>query len=156
MIGNLTKDAIRDLLKKEIVGHIGCNTGERIYVVPISYAFDGKDIYAHSYEGTKIKAMRMNTEVCFEVDDLKDMGNWQSVMAWGRYEEILHETERKEVFKLLMKRPLPVVSSITTHLGCCWPFEEIDEVIDGIFFRIHIHEMTGKYETTNESPIVAG
>ncbi len=122
MIGNLTEKQIDKLLQKEVVGRIGCHTNDMVYVVPISYAYDGKDIYARSDDGLKINVMRKNPDVCFEVDDLKDMGNWQSVIVWGKFEEISKEEERKTALKLLLSRQLPVVSSITTHLGKAWPF----------------------------------
>lgn len=32
--------------------------------------------------------MRENPQVWFEVDDIKTMTNWQSVIAWGRFKEI--------------------------------------------------------------------
>jgi uncharacterized protein len=151
MIANLDNKQIRNLLAGEIIGRIGCYTGERIYVVPISYAFDGNDIYAHTYEGLKTEAMRSHPHVCFEVDDVRNMTNWQSVIAWGRFEELTDETERKKAIRILLNRTLPVISSITTHLGTTWPFNgDEPEAIDGIFFRIRLEEMTGKFEMSTE------
>jgi uncharacterized protein len=151
MISNLTKEQMTALLANEIIGRIGCYTGKRVYVVPISYAFDGEYIYAHTYEGLKTEAMRAHPDVCFEVDDVRNLTNWQSIIAWGRYEEIRDEKERKNAIKVLMNRTLPVISSITTHLGAIWPFyEENAEVIDGIFFRIKLEEITGRFEMNTE------
>jgi uncharacterized protein len=31
--------------------------------------------------------MRRNPEVCFEVDRVEDLVNWDSVIGWGTYEE---------------------------------------------------------------------
>jgi hypothetical protein len=36
--------------------------------VPITYVFDGEAVYAHSADGLKIRMMRANPHVCFEVD----------------------------------------------------------------------------------------
>jgi uncharacterized protein len=151
MIANLNNKQIRNLLATEIIGRIGCYTANRVYVVPISYAFDGNDIYAHTYEGLKVNAMRDHPYVCFEVDDVRNMSNWQSVIAWGKFEEITHEAERKKAIKILLNRALPVISSITTHLGTTWPFyeEEVD-AIEGIFFRIRLEEITGRFETSTD------
>jgi nitroimidazol reductase NimA-like FMN-containing flavoprotein (pyridoxamine 5'-phosphate oxidase superfamily) len=147
MIGNLTEIGIDRLLHKAVVGRIGCYSGYRVYVVPISYVYDGKDIYAHTTEGMKAEIMRKNPGVCFEVDDVKDMSNWQSVIAWGKFEEITDSEEKKKALKLLMNRQLPILSSITTHLGESWPFYSGEpEEIDGIFFRIALKERTGRYE----------
>ncbi len=157
MIGNLSEIEIDKLLKNEVVGRIGCSLDGKVYIVPISYAFEGNSIYAHTFEGLKVDAMRKNPEVCFEVDDIKNMGNWQSVIAWGRYEEIVDKEEYKAALQLLLNRHLPVTSSITTHLGKNWPFTSSDsETIEGIIFRIKLNNRTGKYETSMESPFVHG
>ena len=157
MIGNLSEIEIDKLLKNEVVGRIGCSWDGKVYIVPISYAFEGNSIYAHTFEGLKVDAMRKNPEVCFEVDDIKNMGNWQSVIAWGTYEEIVDKEECKAALQLLLNRHLPVISSITTHLGKNWPFTSNDlDNIEGIIFRIKLSNRTGKYETSMESPFVHG
>ena len=38
--------------------------------------------------------MRQNRQVCFEVEDIPDLGNWKSVICWGEYEELPNRTER--------------------------------------------------------------
>ncbi len=157
MIANLSEIEIDKLLKNEVVGRIGCSWDGKVYIVPISYAFEGNSIYAHTFEGLKVDAMRKNPEVCFEVDDIKNMGNWQSVIAWGTYEEIVDKEECKAALQLLLNRHLPVISSITTHLGKNWPFTSNDlDNIEGIIFRIKLSNRTGKYETSMESPFVHG
>ena len=152
MIGNLTESQMNELLQKEIVGRIGCHTQEMVYVVPISYVYDGNNIYGHTYDGLKIKTMRKNPEVCFEVDDLRDMGNWLSVIAWGTFEEITDPQEKVRAMKLLLNRSLPVISSSTTHLGNNWPFPDETDIIDGILFKIVLGKKTGKFESSSESP----
>lgn len=157
MIGNLVNSEIETLLQNEVIGRIGCVYESKVYIVPISYAYEKGCIYAHTFGGMKIDAMRKNPEVCFEVDDIKNMGNWKSVICWGKFEEI-HETEnRNHALHLLLNRHLPVISSITTHLGKNWPFlpNEIDK-IEGIVFKIVISKSTGKYESSIESPFVHG
>jgi nitroimidazol reductase NimA-like FMN-containing flavoprotein (pyridoxamine 5'-phosphate oxidase superfamily) len=156
MIRQLSSAEIDDLLRKQIVGRIGCTYENVVYIIPMSYAFDGEYVYCHSYEGKKIEMMRKNPKVCFQVDEMKDMGNWKSVIAWGNFEELTDKKEKTEALKILLLRPLPFISSITTHLGKTWPFsdrtpDELNE-IPGIVFRILIKEKTGKYETTSESP----
>jgi uncharacterized protein len=148
MIGNLNNQQIEDLLHQEVLGRIGVYGNGKVYIVPISYAYQGDYIYCHTREGMKLDIMRKNPEVCFEVEDLKDMRNWQSVICWGSFEEIKDKQKRQKAIQLLLKRPLTVLSSVTTHLGASWPFadeEDIDE-IDGIVFRIHVQNATGKFE----------
>src|SRR5437879_3034768 len=88
MLGALTHDEIEQLLMRGNVGRIGCCAEDRIYVVPITYAYDGECVIAHSADGLKIRTMRANPSVCFEVDDIVDLAHWSSVIAWGTYEEL--------------------------------------------------------------------
>lgn len=157
MVGNLTDIQIDELLSRQLVGRIGCIIHNMIYVVPISYAYNGNSIYAHTQEGLKIEAMRSNPNVCFEVDDHTDMANWQSVIAWGKFEEITDPGDRSAAIHLLLQRKLPVPSSSTTHLGKEWPFstEELDK-IEGIVFRIVLDTKTGKFESYSNAPKLNG
>jgi len=156
MISNLSYEQIENLLHQQVVGRIACHYEDEIYIVPISYAYDGKYIYCHAYEGRKMEMMRKNSKVCFQVDEMKDMANWTSVIAWGNFEELTDPVQRNKALRILLNRPLPILSSITTHLGDVWPFSANDakgiDDIPGIVFRISLQEKTGKFERTSESP----
>src|SRR5438876_5549045 len=102
MLGKLNDTEIEEILKHQVVGRIGCHSDGVTYVVPVSYAYDGKDIYMHTYEGMKLKMMRKNPHVCFEADTMKDMANWQSVIAWGEFEEITEPAERNKALQILL------------------------------------------------------
>lgn len=158
MIGQLASTEIENLLGQQVIGRIGCHNSELVYVVPISYAYDGKNIYCHTYEGRKIDLMRKNPKICFQVDEMKDMANWKSVIAWGDFEELTDKAERNKALRILLQRRLPIISSITTHLGKAWPFsvEDVNGVnnIPGVVFRISIKEKTGKFESTSVSPFL--
>lgn len=149
MIGDLNKQQIEELLSKQVIGRIACYHENFIYLIPISYAYDQNFIYVHSFDGMKLDIMRKNPNICFEVDDIKDIANWQSVIAWGKFEE-LKNSERENGLRILLHRRLPLSSSITTHLGKMWPFSEQDlEEITGVVFRINLAKKTGKFERTS-------
>jgi uncharacterized protein len=147
MFGDLTVTQMEDLLLSNILGRIGCHSHNTTYIVPISFAYNDRTIYCHSRPGTKINMMRQNPEVCFEVDQLHDMANWKSVIAWGTFHELTDKKERSIALELLVNRVLPILSSETTHLSTSWPFppDDLNE-IKGIVFKIAIHKMTGRYE----------
>ena len=150
MLGILNTSDIEALLSKQIIGRLGCSYGDTLYVVPISYAYDGEYIYCHTHEGMKIDLMRKNPEVCFEVDHLNNMANWQSVIAWGRFEELTDPGERVKALHRLHERILPMISSETVHLSGDWPFppEKLAE-IPGVTFRIRVEKKTGRFEQTH-------
>ena len=88
MIAELDRAEIDDLLRSEVVGRIGCHADGLTYVVPVIYAYDGEGLYAYSIEGQKIRMMRANPRVCFEVDEYDGRGSWRSAIAQGTYEEL--------------------------------------------------------------------
>lgn len=157
MLGTLPPAQIEDLLKGQLVGRIACHADGETYVVPISYAYDGTYIYCHTQEGKKVRMMRTNPKVCFEVDDTKDTANWQSVVVQGIYQELKGGELRSMAIENLLSRYLPVLSSITTHLGEHWPFHPTDtREIQGIVFRIAIKEKSGRFEASSQSPYLPG
>lgn len=156
MIGDLNKQQIEQLLSKQIVGRIACCSEDSIYLFPISYAYDNGYVYARGFSGLKFDIMRKNPNVCFETDDVTDMANWQSVIAWGEFEE-LKNSERENGLRILLQRHVPLSSSVTTHLGKTWPFSENDiEEITGVVFRIHVTKKTGRFEYTSVPDFTLG
>ncbi len=154
MFGELNNEQIEEVLKKQIIGRIGCDGDGQIYVVPVSYAYDGKYIYVRSFEGKKIEMMRKDPRVCFQVDDTENMANWRSVIGWGQFEELSDVIQRNKALQLLINRQLPHFSSEMTHLDGHWPFQPKDlNTIKGIVFRILLKEKTGRFERS-ETPIV--
>lgn len=149
MIGELSERQIEQLLSKQMIGRIACHTRDFVYLIPISYAYEDGVVYARGFNGLKFNIMRQNPNVCFETDDVTDMAHWQSVIAWGKFEE-LKNNEREKALKILLHRHVPLSSSITTHLGKAWPFSENDlEEITGVVFRINIIKKTGRFEQTS-------
>ena len=106
MLGELTPTEVEDVLVNGVIGRIGCLSSGRPYVVPVCYAYADGSVYGHSVEGQKLSALRDNPLVCFEVEDVRDLSNWRSVIAWGRPEE-LSGAEAAEGMRLLVERPRP-------------------------------------------------
>ena len=156
MLGKLTLLQIEEVIKGQIVGRIGCHANGMTYVVPVSYAYDGDYIYVRTFEGLKFDMMRKNPKVCFEIDTMVNMGDWQSVIAWGEYEELTESPGRKDALQKLMDRPLPFISSETTHLTPHWPFPSSDiDNTEGIVFRIKLTDKTGRYERMELASVFA-
>jgi uncharacterized protein len=87
VIEELTRAEVDELLRERTVGRIGCHADGVTYVVPVIYAYDGEAVYVASVEGQKIRMMRTNPWVCFEIDE-HEPGAWRSVVAQARYEEL--------------------------------------------------------------------
>ena len=153
MIGKLNEQEIDEVLTKNNIGRLGCYDGEKVYVVPITYVYiQHRYIIAHSIEGLKIRMMRKNPKVCFEVDDMKDLTNWKSVIAWGEYQELTTERQRYEAMKIFVDRMMHLKISDTAVL----PEMASERVhpqspgqIKSVVFRILFTEKTGRFETSH-------
>jgi uncharacterized protein len=147
VFGILNQIEIEEVLRHQVIGRIGCHSDSVTYVIPISYAYDGKNIFAHTLEGMKIGMMRKNTNVCFEVDSISNLDNWQSVICWGSFKELVNPDERQNALEQLHIRNLPVSVSATAKLSPQYPFFPRDfDSIEGVVFRIQLYKKTGKFE----------
>ena len=88
----LDSEGIERLLSTALVGRIACASprvdGGRPYIVPLAYGYDGEAVYAVGPVGRKIRIMRDQPLVSFEVDTAEAEDRWQSVVAEGEYEEL--------------------------------------------------------------------
>ena len=135
MIRPLRKNEARALLGEARIGRLGCVDDDGPYVVPVNYIFHDGDIYIHSLLGRKIKALRANPRACLQVDDIRDECHWRSALAFGRYEEVTDEGERRRAARRLLSRfpQLTPVESVPAH----------DGQSSVIIFRIRVEEIGG-------------
>ena len=143
MLGILDQEQIDRVLSGGTVGRIGVHAEGRTYVVPTTYVFDGDSVYCHSAVGQKVRMMRANPDVCFQVDEIDNMANWRSVIAWGRYEELKGELATAAM-NLLVSRLSPLTASETAGpagrtAGRAGNGEEVS-------YRIRLAERTGRFE----------
>ncbi|HSP76366.1 MAG TPA: pyridoxamine 5'-phosphate oxidase family protein [Cryobacterium sp.] len=113
MLGELNDQEIDDVLRKAVIGRIGCHAGGQTYIVPVSFAYDGEHVYGHSGIGRKVAMMRENPSVCFEVEQVDDLGNWKTVVAWGTFEELIG-TDAAASRQLLLARFAPLIATATS------------------------------------------
>jgi len=106
---DLSKTEIEHLLDRRKIGRLGLydRHHQRVYVVPVSYCYRDGAAYLHSAPGLKLELLHEEpANVCFEVDDIADEGEWQSVIGWGGFEEIGDPEERQRVLRSFGERLL--------------------------------------------------
>jgi nitroimidazol reductase NimA-like FMN-containing flavoprotein (pyridoxamine 5'-phosphate oxidase superfamily) len=148
MVGILDPKAIDDLLASQRFARLGCHADGKTYVVPISYAFVQGRLIGQTTPGLKISMMRKNPEVCVEVDDIRTLTDWRSVILWGKYEE-LSGMEAIEAMGHLLDRFGPIFEDSKSHdrLGRnITPDRLDDKPAPNVVYVIHITEKTGRYE----------
>jgi nitroimidazol reductase NimA-like FMN-containing flavoprotein (pyridoxamine 5'-phosphate oxidase superfamily) len=148
MLRELNDTQIEALLKDQLIGRIGCHSAETMYVVPVNYVYDGTNIYCHSVKGMKIDMMRENPQICFEVDNIKDVTNWQSVIAWGKFEEITEMEEKQQVLQKLTDRITPFImdDSVTREHGFVDEESDVGTTVELIIYKIIVSKKTGRFE----------
>lgn len=107
----LPPEGIEELLRTALVGRIACcghgaaGDDGRPYLVPLAYGYDGEAVYAHSGPGRKIRLMRAQPRVTFEVDQAEASDRWRSVIAEGIYEEITDPAARARALSIIYPPP---------------------------------------------------
>jgi nitroimidazol reductase NimA-like FMN-containing flavoprotein (pyridoxamine 5'-phosphate oxidase superfamily) len=147
MTGELNNNQIDEFLSSQILGRIGCCADGVSYVIPVNYVYFDNYIVAHSNMGLKIDIMRKNPDVCFEVDVIKNMVNWQCVILWGKFEEITDEKEQAEVLQKLVRRLLSFANEetsqpahgVSAHAKAAFRKE-------AIWYKIKLTSKTGRFE----------
>lgn len=163
MVSVLSDSEIEAVLASATYAHLGCHAKGKTYVVPINFAYDGKriigytgegqnddrtQIIGYTSEGQKMAMMRENPEVCVQIEEVKSLAEWKSVIVWGRFEELSGSDStvaREEIFD----RYGPIFDAIKTpnHRGRnITPPRRDGGFGHMIVYCIHVDEKTGRFE----------
>lgn len=126
----------------EKYGHLACCLKDRPYVVPTTYAYDGKHIYMYTHSGQKVDMMRKNPTVCLQVESVSSQSVWKSALVYGLYEELKDEP---------LVEAINMLKAHTQFREVYAPFK-FDKTSKQLYnrgkliviFRISIREMHGK------------
>jgi len=145
MVGRLSDEEMDRLLHEQTTGHLGCSARGRTYVVPMSFVYQDGVIYGHTAEGLKLQMLRVNPEVCFQVDAIAGVSSWRSVVVWGRFEVLDREHGAVAMRHFLGK--------LQPHLSDAAGAREqmLEQLVAlsltrGVAYRIVIKEKSGRYE----------
>lgn len=146
MVGTLNKTQIEHVLRHQVVGRMGCYAEGKMYIVPVTYVFDGDYIYVHSKEGQKVQMIRNNPNVCFQVDVIDNLTNWRSVIIWGQYEELDGIKKQQEALNILNDRLGPITLSATVRPVQTHDQPVVSKGLKAVAYRIKVSEFTGRFE----------
>jgi nitroimidazol reductase NimA-like FMN-containing flavoprotein (pyridoxamine 5'-phosphate oxidase superfamily) len=142
--GELDDRQIESLLHEETVARIAyVDRRGSPYIVPVTYAYDGESFFGYSPDGSKLEGMRHEPHVCVEVDRVRDAADWQSVVAFGRFEELRGDaavdavrriSERLTTLARAFVLPDAARRSYVARLGA-----------PGIAYRIRIERKSGRF-----------
>jgi hypothetical protein len=140
-IDELNETECREILSRSSIARLGCSQNDQPYVVPVGIAYEAEYIYVFATPGKKIEWMRANPKVCVQADEVTNQSDWTSVIANGEYQELPEPQftdERNHARKLFEKRHHWWLNALAQRR-----IQMRDEEIIPLFFRIHVHSMTG-------------
>lgn len=140
------KILIAGILDDAVVLHLALLDGDRPYIIPVNFGFEGESIYIHSApEGKKIDLIRKNNRVSFQAETGLEIVHksipdkcgmlYRSVAGYGRAFIVGSREEKKLGLELLMDHYHDKEQG-DWEFGKC-----LDEVC---IIRIEIESITGK------------
>ena len=130
-VSDMSPAEMHALLQRESFGHLGCARDGRPYVVPMHYAYDGKDLYFFTTEGMKTQFIQANPQVCLQIEEVNDTMNWRSVMVIGRANELTRKDEMQRAMKLITERNPSLTPAISAT-----QLDSIGRAVDVAIYRI--------------------
>jgi len=91
----MTDGEIEAFLDAEVVARVGVFADGETYVVPVALVASGGALWGFSHEGRKLDMMRSNPRVCVELDRVRHLGSWRSVIVQGTFEELEGDEARR-------------------------------------------------------------
>jgi nitroimidazol reductase NimA-like FMN-containing flavoprotein (pyridoxamine 5'-phosphate oxidase superfamily) len=147
MYGELKDHEIEALLARHRYGRLGFALDGQLYIIPINYGYAngilyghasvGSDLYGHATLGTKVRGMRQNPTVAFEVDEIQDAAHWRSVLLHGRFVEVHDKDQQKDAFNHIVAQ---AGGGERSEVSWALDLEHL------VVFRIEVTARTGRFE----------
>ena len=119
-VEDMTPADMHALLERESFGHLGCARDGRPYVVPMNYAYEGKELYFFTTEGMKTQFIQSNPQVCLQVEEITDSTHWRSVMVIGKAEQLTGNEDMQRAMKLITDRNPSLTPAISATQLDTW------------------------------------
>lgn len=129
----------REVLTQLNYAHLAVAKDNIPYVVPVHYAFDGRDLFIYTTEGKKADIIKVNPEICLQAEDVEDNEHWKSVMVSGTAEQITDEDSRQKALDLILKINPKLTPAISIRWMDSWVRENIE-----VIYRITPRAVTGR------------
>jgi nitroimidazol reductase NimA-like FMN-containing flavoprotein (pyridoxamine 5'-phosphate oxidase superfamily) len=120
------------------VGRMALAHKDRVEIVPIHYVHDDAWLYCRTAAGTKLELATHNRWVAFEVDEVRALFDWTSVVVKGGVYLLRSDGSKDEA--ALYDKGVKLIRTLIPE-----SFTPRDPVPErAILFRIHVDEITGR------------
>ena len=142
-IRDLSPDECAAVLARGYVGRIAFALHDRVDIQPVNYVYEDGWIYGRTSAGAKLRTLRRNPWVAFEVDEVDGPFDWTSVIVRGSFLRLDDDgpprvhMAREHAIELLR-----AFDPSALQPGDPTPWR-------GIVFRIAVGEVTGRESRSN-------
>jgi nitroimidazol reductase NimA-like FMN-containing flavoprotein (pyridoxamine 5'-phosphate oxidase superfamily) len=103
------------------------------------YYFDRSNLYLFTTEGMKTEYLEANPEVCLQVEEIRDMTHWRSVVVVGRAERLTQQQDIDQAMHVVKAQNPTLSPAINRTWIDAWGRGNVIAI-----YRIQIREMTGR------------
>ena len=136
----------RRLLDRNVVGRIAFALGRQIELLPIHYVHDDGWLYGRTTPGEKVETWQHRRWIAFEVDEVRGLFDWTSVVVRGGLyllspDGAAHEAEAWERGVDVLRHLVPATAT-----------SDDPTPLRTQLFRIHVDELTGREASPQPGP----
>ncbi len=73
------------MLGRHSVGRIAYSQHDRVNIEPLHFVYDAPWIFGRTSEGAKLLTLSFNSWCAFEIDEVRGMFEWESVVVKGQF-----------------------------------------------------------------------
>lgn len=126
------------LLARNHLGRLAFAFHDRVDIQPIHYVYEAGWLFGRTSEGAKLATLDHNRWLAFEVDEVRGVFDWESVVVQGTFHRIDPDGPAPE--RAATARAVHLLRAIVPET-----FDADDPVaFRTVLFRISIGEMTGR------------
>lgn len=152
-IRELARHEIEAVLARNNVGRVAFVLNGDADIEPINYVYRDGWIYGRTSQGTKLDAIARKSRVAFEVDEVKDIFDWTSIVVKGQVSVMHSESSSHQGPADTSWHPDAEFTAGISALRALLPatFKSSDPAsFRHTIFRIHLDEASGREATSKE------
>ncbi len=119
---------VEELLTNALVGRLGTCFNNVPYITPVNFVYEQNKIYFHSaLEGRKIENIRLNPNICFEIDEAKSIipgrgpcgttTEYKSLIIFGDIKFVTDINEKTFALNKLIEKHTPQSPRLSSESG---------------------------------------
>ena len=133
------------LLARNHVARLAFSFHDRVDIEPIHYVYDGDWLFGRTAPGSKLVTLAHNHWVALEIDETRDVFDWESVVLHGSFLTLDPEVPGVEAHAWsrgveLLRRVVPETLTAADPVG-----------FRTVVFRVHVDAMTGRRASSGDT-----